>query len=906
MDFKRQIEVLFNNLGDVKKLVFLAGAGISASAGYPLWEAGTKFALDEAKKKGLTRGTTLYGEEKLKAGLFYDVFDILQRELTEPAFYELAVSAFGGVHPPSEIHHMLVRIDCRGIITTNFDECLLTACVQERGYPPINEIQYAMATDKFFVVKPHGTILTPRTMVLSSSDWQKVENNSAYKDLLSQTVSNSQVLFLGYSMRDPDFNRLWDRILRERIFRATAVCCCAEGSLPDARREELRVRNVQVIEFPDDGSFGFVADVLRAILKEQQEASPRAVARKTEGVPHELERYLALCMQFSPTQKGGMVLVAKALALEVCSQSKVDAIASEDVLVHVFATLGQDSQAVRNAALTALRELDSSGFVVLEGETLRLNRGPLNRVAAEVKNLADAEQRWVREAVHEQQRALGVSFDSSDEGRLVLILDRVLAEMGRAVAELVLFNRSPRDESQRIDSAVDEFCTSTDCRDRKELYARTVKRMLFEPADKEEDVLFKKLQAYFIASAYLMNPTSEKLLAQYAHDHKVYLDSSIILPALASGHPSNKIYRNLLHRTSSLGMRLRATMDMLNEVWANIRSAISAFQEFSRTETPLLDVLEAYVSVQGPGNGNVFIEGFLSRLRLDAKHTPMDYMLAILGSDPLRVREQDVVRTVSETFGIESDSLKAEEVASARIDPIAASIEHLRKFGGRFKSRLLCEHEARQFYLIHLRREQNPELSSKIWFVTTDRFIVELQRLERDHYPLPIAYNPRTWFQYLDLLDVESRGSQHFSRLQPKMRFGVVCGDLGIEAIRAILHTQRDLLKKGVVTMRELAEAAVKEYHVQQSIAEYDRVAGSYRQDDDLKREARDRIRQQIGEATNQFVAMRKHELEQLKAEKQAAVDEAKLLKRKLAKEQHVTRVLRSERKPRRRKKGRR
>ena len=58
--------------------------------------------------------------------------------------------------------------------------------------------------------------------------------------------------------------------------------------------------------------------------------------------------------------------------------------------------------------------IDSSGFVVLEGETLRLNRGPLNRVAAEVKNLADAEQRWVREAVHEQQQALGVSFDGSD------------------------------------------------------------------------------------------------------------------------------------------------------------------------------------------------------------------------------------------------------------------------------------------------------------------------------------------------------------------------------------------------------------------------------------------------------------------------------------------------------------
>jgi hypothetical protein len=137
--------------------------------------------------------------------------------------------------------------------------------------------------------------------------------------------------------------------------------------------------------------------------------------------------------------------------------------------------------------------------------------------------------------------------------------------------------------------------------------------------------------------------------------------------------------------------------------------------------------------------------------------------------------------------------------------------------------------------------------------VTTDRFLVELQRLEKDKYPLPISYTPRSWFQYLDLIDVQYRGSRNFSRLQPRMRFGVVSGDLGIAAMQTILKEQRDLLSKGVVTVKELAEAAVRDYHVRQSIQDYDKKSGSA-QDPTLSLEAKKQIRDDIKKVVNQFV----------------------------------------------------
>jgi hypothetical protein len=348
-------------------------------------------------------------------------------------------------------------------------------------------------------------------------------------------------------------------------------------------------------------------------------------------------------------------------------------------------------------------------------------------------------------------------------------------------------------------------------------------------------------------------------------------------------------------------MKLKVTPDMLNEVEANVRTARKAFSEFARTGVDLGEVLEGYVALTGPGNGNVFLEGYVNKLRLDPTLSPEGYMASILGTG--RSNYQAVRVATREMYGVEVDELAPEELDPKRLEDITGSIEHLRKVGGRFKNRLLCEHEANQFFIVHLRREQHPELANKIWFVTTDHFLTELQRLERDRYPLPISYTPRTWFQYLDILDVGARGSANFARLQPWMRFGVATGELGIEAIKVLLSEHKELIEKGVVSLKEIAEAAVKEFHVRKSIADYDRAVGD-RKSPKLN-EAKRQIRKDISQAARQFVAVRSQVLERMEEDKKAALSEAANLKKQLAKQKHVVRTLKAQSRPQKRKRKR-
>ncbi len=899
-----QIDVLLKNVSDTSKIVFFAGAGVSVPAGYPLWAPATQSALIAAKERGLATGAAGYAQEKFEKGEYYDVFEILQQELPESAFYDIASKAFAGNEQPAETHRLLARIKGRGIITTNFDHCLESASVLEGRGVPLQDFPQAMASDRFFVLKPHGSIQVPRGMVLSRSDWNRIEGNSDFRELLAQCVSLNQLVFIGYSMRDPDFNRIWDRLLRERIFRAPAIYCCAEGALRADLYAEFRQRNVKVVEFPDDGSFAFIPRLLKALAEQVSIPPSGHEGPQTERATADLERYVLMCLQFSPTQQSRLALVAKALVLEALVLSSADEITTESVSCQVTSVLGQDSLVLRQAVELALQEVASAGFITLDGDSAKLRRDKLKTLNEEASKLERLQADWVEKALIQQAGIIGMEPETGDRAHLSQLIEKALLQAGRDVAELFLFNRPPRDEAEKIDETVEEFCAERGLVGRKDLYKKTIKRILFEPDEEDEDILFKKLQSYFIANAYVLDPTSERLLSQYARNHWVYFDSSVILPALAIGHPSQQVYRRLLARTQALGMSLRVIPEMLNEVWANVRTAVSALKEFSKTGTPALDILEGYVAMHGTGNGNVFLEGLLNRLRLDPSITPDAYMSEVLNISDLNIQEERMIRVVSDSLGIESDSPKGSEIDRTQLESIVTSIAHLRKHAGRFKTQKLCEHEARQFYLIHLRRRQNPQFAAKIWFVTTDRFLVELQRLEREKYPLPISYSPRSWFQYLDLIDTESRGSRHFSRLQPKMRFGVVSGELGIEAIHTILKEQRDLLKKGVVSVKELAEAAVRDYHVRQSIIDYDK--GSGVQSADRLADAKSRIRSSIKKAVGQFVAVRTHELDEIKRDRDSAKATIKSLQKKLAKEQYVATTLKKQQKARKKKKGRR
>ena len=217
-DLKAALGQITSSIHSVGDLVFLVGAGLSVNSGFDLWPKATSRALENGKARGLSDAAHKYALEKLGVNDLYGVFGILKEEFPPASYRAIVQETFKGPNVANETQRLLVSIPCRGVITTNFDECLTAARVLECGETPLSSIPEALASKSYYIAQPHGTVRAIDSMVLTKSDWERVLQEGLLRQVLEQVVSQNQLIILGYGMGDPDFSRIWDQLLRERIF----------------------------------------------------------------------------------------------------------------------------------------------------------------------------------------------------------------------------------------------------------------------------------------------------------------------------------------------------------------------------------------------------------------------------------------------------------------------------------------------------------------------------------------------------------------------------------------------------------------------------------------------------------------------------------------------------------------
>lgn len=229
----------------------------------------------------------------------------------------------------TEIDNVMKKFFCpladiygiKDIITTNWDrqfeeKCGCIPIVYDSDIPVLDE-------SKRKVYKIHGTIENIGTLVMTESDYDK-----CYKELTTNLIgskikyllSNKTVLFIGYSMEDEDFKKIWqfiDNSLGDLKPHYYIV------SPDDGMKEKLKNKNVTVIntigsnfiekvrqQLIDDGVIlnsdilYLMADaVLEVALNEHSKANTRYHKEKNslliysilyqDGIIHSLKRILA-------------------------------------------------------------------------------------------------------------------------------------------------------------------------------------------------------------------------------------------------------------------------------------------------------------------------------------------------------------------------------------------------------------------------------------------------------------------------------------------------------------------------------------------------------------------------------------------------------------------------------------
>lgn len=177
-----------------RKVVLWAGAGLSTDAGYPTGTGLANLLLERLGEPQDTGEALSSVAERFVAAKKREALDTLLAEI------------FGGVRE-SKIHQRIAAINrFPYIITTNYDPLFEDAFRDDllviRDQSELSRT--ALAGDRTILYKIHGDARRPKTIVITKSDYRRLDESSLLWDALRARLAEYSILFIGYSLRDPN------------------------------------------------------------------------------------------------------------------------------------------------------------------------------------------------------------------------------------------------------------------------------------------------------------------------------------------------------------------------------------------------------------------------------------------------------------------------------------------------------------------------------------------------------------------------------------------------------------------------------------------------------------------------------------------------------------------------------
>jgi hypothetical protein len=212
-----------------------------------------------------------------------------------PALEEHLVRTFGAPAQPTPLQRILARFPWDVVFTTNYDRLLERAlAAQGREVDVVVEdtqVGRVSEHSRTTLVKMHGCVSRPHSLVVTRDDYDAYDlRHPAIITYLQSLLSTRTFLFVGFSLRDPNFRNIY-RIVQQVLgsFRRYAYAILLERSVTPYVLQYWRRQRLLVLPLADPGQ-------VRQFMASAQETAARWADRRhrlpaiLEGLGPERER----------------------------------------------------------------------------------------------------------------------------------------------------------------------------------------------------------------------------------------------------------------------------------------------------------------------------------------------------------------------------------------------------------------------------------------------------------------------------------------------------------------------------------------------------------------------------------------------------------------------------------------
>ncbi|MDO6489400.1 SIR2 family protein [Colwellia sp. 6_MG-2023] len=258
-----------------EKFIFFVGAGLSQPL-FPSWKSLLENFLEQAKEGELPHEENEILDLIEKGESYLDVAEVCVNAMGTVRYRDVMEKIFDKDFSEDEVpesYRALMELAPKTIITTNYDRIPEIA---GRGKYRINTNKNAPEASRFVsdgknsVFKMHGDIIDQSSIVLTTSDYQKIINgNQSTRLLLSSLLSTKILVFVGFSLSDPHIDVILDNIRSINNGMPLSHYILLNENSSFKISSFARKYGVKVISYtPSDASHPEVTELIRALSHE--------------------------------------------------------------------------------------------------------------------------------------------------------------------------------------------------------------------------------------------------------------------------------------------------------------------------------------------------------------------------------------------------------------------------------------------------------------------------------------------------------------------------------------------------------------------------------------------------------------------------------------------------------------